>query len=501
LIKLLRLKGVTKRFFRNGRPFRARSDQFGLDNGSGGSLEAVVSDLSLEVQDGEMLVLVGPSGSGKTTTLRMIAGLESCDSGWIELGGRDISGLVSQQRQVAMVFQSLAIYPHMTVYGNLAFGLGSRRGLGVVDVLKRCFLPTKLTQGVDSPKVDSSRDIETRVRSTAESLGIVSLLGCRPHQLSGGERQRVALGRAIVRNPAAFLFDEPLSGVDGLLRAELRMELREFQKRLGVPSIYVTHDQVEAMALADRIAVLKDGCLQQVGSPGDIYNRPANQFVARFFGQWPMNLATVCWNGGPVGSSVSSEIAVSSPAGFLNQGGRWSLLLGAEEAWLRRSLEQGGGSGSTVMNRSEGESGSDESDSARSWPGRRVVFGLRPESITVCRLSGDRGNLDAAGVAAQRADAIGIVQRVEDFGSHQFVHVEMLDLVTLRPFSGKPFNIGLKEKEPLGGPLRPPTWAVRSDRSKIEVGQQVGLKFERERLHFFDAITGQNLRKDLDETK
>jgi multiple sugar transport system ATP-binding protein len=220
-------------------------------------------DLSLNIADGEFLVLVGPSGSGKSTVLRMIAGLETVTKGTIRIGDRDVTELSPQQRDVAMVFQNYALYPHMTVRENLGFGLSIRKQPPVV--------------------------IENRVREVAGSLGLEGLLDRRPAQLSGGQRQRVALGRAIAREPLAFLFDEPLSNLDAQLRVETRVELARLHRQLRATMVYVTHDQAEALTLGDRIAVLKDGLLQQVAAPMELYARPANRFVARFIGSPGMN--------------------------------------------------------------------------------------------------------------------------------------------------------------------------------------------------------------------
>jgi multiple sugar transport system ATP-binding protein len=220
-------------------------------------------DLSLEIADGEFLVLVGPSGSGKSTVLRMIAGLEKPTGGVITIGERDVTRLPPQERDVAMVFQSYALYPHMTVRENMAFGLRLRKQPG--DVVTR------------------------RVAEVADALGLAPMLDRKPAQLSGGQRQRVALGRAIVREPKAFLFDEPLSNLDAQLRVETRAELARLHRRLRATMVYVTHDQVEAMTLGTRVAVLRDGTLQQVAPPMELYRRPSNQFVASFIGSPSMN--------------------------------------------------------------------------------------------------------------------------------------------------------------------------------------------------------------------
>src|SRR5271163_180415 len=213
-----------------------------------------VIDVNLDIRDQEFVVLVGPSGCGKTTTLRMVAGLESITSGHISIDEKIVNELAPMDRDIAMVFQNYALYPHMSVYDNMAFGLKMRK--------------------FEKPEIDQ------RVRDAADILGIGELLKRKPRQLSGGQRQRVALGRAIVRHPRVFLFDEPLSNLDAKLRAQMRVELRKLHERLGTTAIYVTHDQVEAMTLGDRVVVMRDGRVQQVGDPLELYNQPANRFVA-----------------------------------------------------------------------------------------------------------------------------------------------------------------------------------------------------------------------------
>src|SRR5881396_2324835 len=223
-----------------------------------------VNDLMLEIKDGEFMVLVGPSGCGKSTALRMLAGLEKVSDGRILIGDRVVNNVAPQSRNIAMVFQSYALYPHMTVYDNLAFGLRNHK------------VPKK--------------DIDRRVRKAADILDLDPLIKRKPKQLSGGQRQRVALGRAIVREPEAFLMDEPLSNLDAQLRVQTRAEILKLQESLGTTTIYVTHDQVEAMTMGDRIAVMNFGVLQQVGSPEQLYEDPRNLFVAGFIGSPAMNL-------------------------------------------------------------------------------------------------------------------------------------------------------------------------------------------------------------------
>jgi ABC-type sugar transport system ATPase subunit len=223
----------------------------------------VVQAVDLAVAEGEFMVLVGPSGCGKSTTLRMIAGLEETSGGTIRIGGRDVTQLEPRERNIAMVFQNYALYPHKTVQENLAFGL-KMRGVGKAE-------------------------ISQRVRRAAETLKIEPLLARKPRQLSGGQMQRVALGRALVREPDVFLFDEPLSNLDAKMRVHMRDEIARLHREVGTSMIYVTHDQVEAMTLGDRICVMKDGVVQQVGRPLDVYDRPANRFVAGFIGSPEMN--------------------------------------------------------------------------------------------------------------------------------------------------------------------------------------------------------------------
>jgi multiple sugar transport system ATP-binding protein len=230
-----------------------------------------VRDLSLEIQDGEFMVLVGPSGCGKTTSLRMIAGLEEISEGTVRIGDRVVNDVAAKDRDIAMVFQSYALYPHMSVRDNMAFGLKLRK----------------------IPRAD----IERRVGEAARILGLESLLDRKPKELSGGQRQRVALGRAIVREPAVFLMDEPLSNLDAKLRVQTRAEIARLHQRMGTTFVYVTHDQVEAMTMGSRIAVMTTGDLQQVGTPQELYDRPRNHFVAGFIGSPSMNFASLTLNG------------------------------------------------------------------------------------------------------------------------------------------------------------------------------------------------------------
>ncbi len=273
-----------------------------------------VKDVNLEIRDREFVVLVGPSGCGKTTTLRMIAGLEDISSGEIRIDEKVVNDLPPMDRDIAMVFQNYALYPHMSVYDNMAFGLKMRKF--------------------------AKADIEQRVRRAADILGIHELLARRPRQLSGGQRQRVALGRAIVRDPRVFLFDEPLSNLDAKLRVQMRVELKRLHHRLETTAIYVTHDQVEAMTLGDRVVVMKDGVVQQVGEPLHLYACPANRFVASFIGSPAMNFA---------------EVAIAQANGAL-----W-----AETAGLRIRVPPA------------------KQASLGRYTGERVMLGVRPEALRV----------------------------------------------------------------------------------------------------------------------
>lgn len=271
-----------------------------------------VKNVNLEINDREFLVLVGPSGCGKTTVLRMIAGLEEATEGEIYIGDRLVNDVSPKDRDIAMVFQNYALYPHMSVYDNMAFALKLRR------------LPKE--------------QIRQRVSEVAELLGLTELLNRKPKQLSGGQRQRVALGRAIVREPKVFLMDEPLSNLDAKLRVQTRAELIKLHRRLGITTIYVTHDQVEAMTMGDRIAVMCDGVIQQVDTPLNVYNHPANKFVAGFIGTPSMNF-------------LDARI-VESDGGYVIDGGSFRLKAPA-----------------------------DKTDLLRPYVNKEVIFGIRPEDI------------------------------------------------------------------------------------------------------------------------
>jgi multiple sugar transport system ATP-binding protein len=301
-----------------------------------------VNDLNLEIGDGEFMVLVGPSGCGKTTSLRMIAGLEEITSGTLRIGDRVVNDVPPKDRDIAMVFQSYALYPHMTVRENLAFGLKLRK--------------------VPKP------DIERRVKEAAETIQLQKLLDRKPKELSGGQRQRVALGRAIVREPAVFLMDEPLSNLDAKLRVQTRAEIARLHQRLETTVVYVTHDQVEAMTMGTRIAVMNEGILQQVGTPQTLYDTPINRFVAGFIGSPSMNFVEVTHEGDRLVGPGDWAIPVPSRA---------------------RSIAGDGG--------------------------RKLVAGFRPEHLEVGDLGGENATFQA------RADV------VEYLGHEELLHVSAAD--------------------------------------------------------------------------
>jgi multiple sugar transport system ATP-binding protein len=363
-----------------------------------------VRDLNLEVGEGEFVVLVGPSGCGKTTALRMVAGLEEITDGEIRIGDSVVNDLPPRDRDIAMVFQNYALYPHKTVFENLAFGLRMRK----------------------VPKDEQRR----RVEEIAQKLGLADLLGRRPSQLSGGQRQRVAMGRAIVREPKAFLMDEPLSNLDAKLRVQMRAEIARIQKALAVTTLYVTHDQVEAMTMGDRVAVMRDGVLQQVDAPQRLYDAPANLFVASFVGSPPMNLfeATVEVDG--------SQLVFGETR--LDLGGR----------------------------------------TLREQNGRRIVVGIRPEEVR-----------EASGWDGARIR--GRVLLVEALGAEQLVHIEVAakpleraDLVDAAAQPPGP-SLGVEDLE------RSVTLLGRFDRHLLlSPGEAVEVALDPRLLHFFDLETG-----------
>ncbi|MCO6456502.1 MAG: sn-glycerol-3-phosphate ABC transporter ATP-binding protein UgpC [Pirellulaceae bacterium] len=312
-----------------------------------------VEDMSLRVEDGELLVLVGPSGCGKSTTLRLIAGLEDLDGGTIQIGPQVVNHVAPRHRNIAMVFQNYALYPHMNVYKNMAFGLRMRR----------------------VPRAQ----IDQRVRAAAAILGIEGLLHRKPAQLSGGERQRVAVGRAIVRDPAVFLFDEPLSNLDARLRVTMRTELVKLHQRLQTTSIHVTHDQTEAMMMGHRIVVMHQGRIQQVGRPLEVYDAPRNKFVAEFIGSPPMNF-------------LEGELRVEQD--------RWTFR--TESLALELPAER--------------------QERYRPWAGKRVTLGIRPEHMACGNGAAREGGWSSASgqvVVAQPLGAETILDAV--CGAHELV--------------------------------------------------------------------------------
>jgi multiple sugar transport system ATP-binding protein len=371
-----------------------------------------VKSLSLEIEEAELLVLVGPSGCGKTTALRMIAGLEDISSGDLYIGGQRMNDVLERDRDIAMVFQNYALYPHMTVAQNIAFSL---------KLQKR-------------PK----GEIRERVADTAKLLGLEELLSRRPKQLSGGQRQRVAMGRAIIRKPQVFLMDEPLSNLDAQLRVHMRGEIEALQKRLGVTTVYVTHDQIEAMTMGDRVAVLRAGELQQVDTPTNVYDSPANLFVAGFIGSPPMNLARGTIEGGGDGLVVS---------------------LGSESIPIPAQLA------------SERNLGS--------WVGKEIIAGIRPEDLEGPSEGGAHKN-------GARLEAT--VDRVEALGA------ELLVFFTVDAPPATSESIA----EATGGGLQEvalitregtPFCATFEPRSGVRMGDRVEVSVDVRRLHFFDPDT------------
>ncbi|MCW3475006.1 ABC transporter ATP-binding protein [Limobrevibacterium gyesilva] len=283
----------------------------------------IVHGISLDIADGEFVVIVGPSGCGKSTTLRMIAGLESLSGGTISIGGRVVNTLEPKERNIAMVFQNYALYPHMTVFRNIAFGLYAAR----------------------LPKAE----IELRVRKAATLLGLTDLLDRRPSALSGGQRQRVAMGRAIVRDPTVFLFDEPLSNLDAQLRGQMRTEIKRLHHTIRTTIVYVTHDQVEAMTLADRIVIMRDGRIEQMGHPLDVFHHPASTFVAGFIGTPKMNLVEVGVQADAADArlDLGGGAALGLPQGAARIGGRSRIILGIrpDDLQIRPVGQAGAGDG------------------------------------------------------------------------------------------------------------------------------------------------------------
>jgi multiple sugar transport system ATP-binding protein len=381
-----------------------------------GGTEAV-SSLDLEVPDGSFFVLLGPTGCGKTTVLRMVAGLERVTEGTIRIGGRDVTEESPKERDVAMVFQNYALYPHMTVYENIAFGLRARR--------------TK------------KAEVDRLVREAAKILGLEELLKRRPRSLSDGQRQRVAMGRAIVREPQVFLMDEPLSNLDPKLRVGMRAELTRIQRAVGATTLYVTHDQLEAMTLGDRIAVMRDGVLQQVGRPSEVYERPANVFVAGFIGSPPMNLVE---------------------ATLLRDEGVPTLVFGRNRIGLDDAVFE-------------------RHPRLRLYEGLPVIVGIRPEDLKDAAL---------APTAPSDARIASTVARAESMGSDVFVHFD----VGAPPVAVRGLSDDADETE--DADAASPAWATElrsrflarlDERTAVHEGEPIELVVNTARLHVFDAVS------------
>jgi multiple sugar transport system ATP-binding protein len=372
-----------------------------------------VRQLDLFVDDGEFAVLVGPSGCGKTTALRMVAGLEDVTAGTIRLNDQVVNDLSAKERDVAMVFQNYALYPHMNVIENIAFSLRVR--------------------GV------SKQERERKARATADILGLSEVVLRKPAQLSGGQRQRVAMGRALIREPAVFLMDEPLSNLDANLRVQMRSEVLRIQRRLGVATLYVTHDQTEAMTMGDRVAVLRDGTLQQLAAPQDLYEQPANLFVASFIGSPAMNLY---------------EAAVSGPAD------RLVLSLGSQRLALPAELAQ----------RRPGLAATE----------RKLVVGIRPEHLTV---------------APPGESTLSVrTELVEALGNESLLHFST-DARTVRNRGGVfTADADAHASGGIAGEAATESVARIDPRVQIAAGDQVTLAVDVDRLHFFDAESGDAIR-------
>jgi multiple sugar transport system ATP-binding protein len=376
-----------------------------------------VSDFNLEARDGEFMVLVGPSGCGKTTALRMVAGLEDISEGEIKIGERVVNQVPSRDRDIAMVFQSYALYPHLTVYDNIAFSLRLRK--------------------------ERKAEIDTRVRDAARVLDLETLLDRKPRALSGGQRQRVAMGRAIVRQPAAFLMDEPLSNLDAKLRVQMRAEISKLQRNLGVTTIYVTHDQVEAMTMGDRVAVMRRGELQQVAPPQELYDRPTNLFVGGFIGSPAMNLLEATLERANGGLSVAL--------------GSQKIRLDEEFVAAHRGLE--------------------------AYEGRTLVVGIRPEQLEDAQIARE---------APEDRRIRGEVELREALGSELMVHFT-LDAPPAITEEVKELaaDAGTTAEE-LGGGRQHQTVVVGrfGADSKAREGETAEIAVDTRALHFFDTETG-----------
>jgi multiple sugar transport system ATP-binding protein len=376
-----------------------------------------VTDLTLEARDGEFMVLVGPSGCGKTTALRMVAGLEDISEGEIKIGERVVNEVPSRDRDIAMVFQSYALYPHLTVYDNIAFSLRLRK--------------------------ERKGEIDRRVREAARVLDLEPFLARKPRALSGGQRQRVAMGRAIVRQPAAFLMDEPLSNLDAKLRVQMRAEISKLQRDLGVTTIYVTHDQVEAMTMGDRVAVMRRGALQQVAPPQELYDRPTNLFVGGFIGSPAMNLL-----------EATLESANGGLAAVL---GDQKIRLGDELVSTRPGLKE--------------------------YDGRKVVIGIRPEQLEDAALVRD---------VPDDSRVRGEVELREALGSELMVHFRLnVPPAITEEVKELAADAGTTAEELGGGGTRSTVIVGRfSPDSKVRERETAEVAVDTRSLHFFDTETG-----------
>ncbi len=392
------------------------------DNG----FQAVI-DLNLSVNDGEFLVLVGPSGCGKTTALRMVAGLEDITGGELRIGDRRVNEVPPKDRDIAMVFQSYALYPHMTVAENIGFGLKLRKM--------------------------AKKDIAVRVQEAARLLNLEEYLDRRPKQLSGGQRQRVAMGRAIVREPQVFLMDEPLSNLDAKLRVQMRAEISRIQQRLGTTTVYVTHDQVEAMTMGHRVAVMKRGVLQQVETPQFLYDNPGNLFVAGFIGSPPMNLCVV-------GLSNDAD-------------GTW-VHIGDQRLHVDESVHQ----------RHAGLA-----EGARA--GKNVVLGIRPEDMEDALLAEATASALSLTKAAPNRILKAKVDITEALGSEVMVHFGVDAPQVLSDSTAKKDSDDSLSR--IGTDAGATFVAGFSPRTRVRPGEMVDIKVDTSRLHFFDPETGNRL--------
>ena len=394
-----------------------------------------VDGLDLNVEDGEFVVLVGPSGCGKTTALRMVAGLEMITSGTVSIGGRVVNDVSPRHRDVAMVFQNYALYPHLSVYQNIGFALENRK----------------------VPRAERDR----RVRAAAEVLGLSELLGRKPRHLSGGQRQRVAMGRAIVRSPSVFLMDEPLSNLDAKLRVQMRSEVLRVHRSIGATTLYVTHDQTEAMTMGDRVAVLRAGMLQQYGTPLALYDQPANVFVATFIGSPAMNLYEAgLESAGPVEAAGLVEAARPVEAAGLVEAAR--LVEAAGPAWAPV----------VVLGSQRLALPAQAAARLAAYQGRKIIVGIRPEDLSVPGSAG----------SSARPRLIADARVVEVLGSEQHVYFS----VDATPVGGggEPTPDGI-----LAGSA--PNGVARLDPgAPVRAGTQVTFAVDAARMHFFDPDTG-----------